>query len=89
MVDYILLEQHIKKSGMKRNYIAELLGMNRATLWQKLNGIEVNGVAREFTASELEKLKDALSLTNGQFRRIFFASERECKATKESENVTA
>lgn len=89
MVDYKLLEKKITESGLKRSYLAQKLGVERTTLWQKCTGIEINGRKREFTRSELEALKTVLSLTNAGFRRIFFATESECKATEEKENVSS
>ena len=81
MVDYKLLEKTINSSGIKRGKLAENLDITRTSLWLKCTGKDVGGRKREFTASELERLKESLSLTNTQFRRIFFATERECKAT--------
>lgn len=71
MVDRYMLEKVLKDSGLKRDYIAEQLGITRYSLLRKVKGDS------EFTASELAALKNVLRLTQGSFRRIFFASESE------------
>ena len=77
MVDYELLNKVIEGSGLSRKFLASSLDITRTAFWQKCNG------EREFKQSELQTLKTTLSLTNSVFRRVFFATERESKATKE------
>jgi len=71
MVDLNMLNTAIKESGLRRDYIADRLGITRVSLYNKLEGVT------EFTASELAGMKDVLHLTQAVFRRIFFASESE------------
>ena len=71
MIDHYMLEKVLKDSGLKRDYIAEQLGISRFSLFKKIKG------ETEFTASELTAIKNVLHLTQGTFRRIFFASESE------------
>lgn len=74
MIDRYMLENALKDSGLKREKVAELLGMTRFTLLRKIRG------DTEFTASELAALKSVLRLNTTAFRRIFFASESECNS---------
>ena len=78
MIDLKLLDDTIKNSGITKEHIARQLDITRHGLYLKLEG------KNEFKLSELEKLKDLLHLKQGDFRRIFFASERELNSrTKE------
>ena len=79
MVDLKLLVETIDRSGLKRSYIAEEIGLTREGLWNKLSG------KTEFTASEMSGLKRVLSLSNARFRRIFFATERELNSHTKGE----
>lgn len=81
MVDLKLLAETIDESGLKREYIAGKVGITREGLWNKISG------RTEFTASELAALKDVLSLSNARFRRIFFATERECNSHNVEETL--
>lgn len=76
MVDLKLLEKTIRDSGLKAGSIGDTLGIGYASFWRKMHGIT------EFKASEMSALKDMMHMSNTLFRRIFFASVRECEATK-------
>lgn len=66
MVDTELLEKAIQQSGLKKGYIAEQLGMTRATLRAKTYN------ETEFTASEIRDLCLLLSLNRESRDAIFF-----------------
>jgi len=80
MVDYILLLSTVDGSGLRKDHIAKTLGITRQALALKLKG------TNEFTASELAKIKEVLNLSQGDFRRIFFANERELNSHVEGGN---
>ena len=75
MVNLTKLNDAINDSGISKTRIAEKLSISRTSLFMKLKGI------REFTASEIYKLKDVLLLPLDKFIEIFFADEREYKST--------
>lgn len=62
-----LLEQYITKSGYKRGYIAERIGISRFSLAQKINN------KSEFKASEIKALCDVLDIDSEARSAIFFA----------------
>ena len=66
MVDIDALKQEIEDSGMTIKSIPDKLGVNRYTIYNKLND------KTEFTVSEIERLSDILHLTAGQRNAIFF-----------------
>lgn len=66
MTDLGSLQKAVKKSGLKKSYIAEHLGMNPKTLWRKLSG------QTEFTLSEADKLGEVLGMKPEEKRTIFF-----------------
>lgn len=76
MVDLKLLEKTIRDSGLKAGMIGEQMGIGYASFWRKMHGIS------EFKASEMTALKDMMHMSNTLFRRIFFATVRECEATR-------
>lgn len=61
------LNEIIQKSGYKRQYIAEQLGITRHSLSNKITG------RTEFVASEIRKLRTTLGLTEDETWQIFFA----------------
>ena len=71
MVDINKLKVAIDESGMTVTAICSKAGILRATLYNKLNG------RGEFTASEIEKISDAMRLSVGQRNSIFFANKVE------------
>lgn len=67
MTNTLLLEDRIKKSGYKRSYIANKIGMSAYTLSKKINN------ENEFLASEINGLCDILNIDTNDRMRIFFA----------------
>lgn len=68
MVNSIKLNKFIKKSGLKRIYIAKKLNISAMALRNKINNIT------EFKPSEIIMLKTMLSLSNEDIQEIFFAN---------------
>jgi predicted transcriptional regulator len=66
MADIELLKQVLKDSGMTMVAIAEKSGIERTTLYNRLNGIG------DFTSREIVGLTNVLHLTKAQRDRIFF-----------------
>ena len=70
MVNVELLNQKIKDSGLKREYIAEQCGITRTGFYNKANN------RTEFTSGEVLKLCQILSITKlTEKESIFFAKE--------------
>lgn len=68
MTDTARLEQIIKDSGLKKNYIAKMLGVTAETLSRKLRN------KTDFTSREIKKLCEILGIETGSdIREIFFA----------------
>lgn len=65
-----LLEEKIKKSGLKYEFIAQSLKITEAGLRKKRAGIS------EFKASEVKKLIKLLKLTSKDVDEIFFENVR-------------
>lgn len=65
MTDTALLDEVIKQSGIKYNYLAEKLGLSNYGFYKKRNGIT------EFTVSEVVKLSDLLHLPRDLRDKIF------------------
>lgn len=64
------LNERIKDSGLKKNYIAKTLGIKPDTLSRKIHN------AREFKASEINTLCDLLGIECLEEKEhIFFACE--------------
>lgn len=62
-----MLIDRIERSGKSKSEIAELLGITRQGLYNKLNG------EREFKSSEIRIISGLLSLTAEERDLIFFA----------------
>lgn len=60
-----LLNDKIRESGMKKNFLAEQIGIDRVSLYNKLAG------KTEFTVTEIIKLCDALKLNDREKKQIF------------------
>lgn len=76
MTNTQLLLDYIENSGLKRNYIARMLGITTYSLAQKIHNI------REFKASEIQTLCNVLGLTSHKtIQAIFFAKEVELNST--------
>lgn len=68
MTNTVELELLIKKSGLKKGYIAKVLGLSRQALSNKINNKSL------FTATEISLLCDLLKITSLKEKdRIFFA----------------
>lgn len=76
MTDVKLLEEKIRKSGLKKGHLAERLGVSRGTL----RGLLTNKV--EFKTSQIQVLCDLLGIEDEEtICSIFFASNGAFKAT--------
>lgn len=67
MTNVAELKELIAKSGLKKGYIAERLGLTRAGYMKKENGDS------EFVASEVAEMSKILSLSSAQVKRIFLS----------------
>lgn len=66
MIDTARLESIIERSGMKRQFIADAVGITIQTLKRKISGIS------PITNVEIDKLSDILCLTTRERNEIFF-----------------
>lgn len=66
MVNYELLNEKIKASGLKLYAIADACGLTRQGFHNKISG------EREFSHSEIVALCDVLRLTPKEREKIFF-----------------
>lgn len=80
MVDYELLNDKIRDSGMTMVAIAKKSGILRETLYNKIKG------SGEFKASEIFGLSNALKLTTAERDRIFFVKQCERRPCNGGEN---
>lgn len=67
MADIKLLKKYIDESGMTMTAISEKSGINRVTLYNRLNGVG------EFTVSEVVGLVEALRLKKPVRDKIFLS----------------
>ncbi len=74
-MNYKLLDEKIRSSGMTMVAIAEKTGILRETLYNRLNG------RTEFKASEIIRISQVLNLSNVERDRIFFTEECELNST--------
>lgn len=70
-INTTLLKQTIEASGLKKKTLCSALGCTYATLRSKVNG------KTDFTAAEMFRICDALSIDGPTARQIFFAQEHE------------
>jgi plasmid maintenance system antidote protein VapI len=69
MTNTKLLNEKIRKSGLKKGHLAEKLGISRSTFCELLNN------RSDFKASQIKILCDTLGITDdNELRAIFFAS---------------
>lgn len=61
-----MLKEKIKERGINVETLAEKIGIDRSTMYRKINS-DINT-----TVAEAIKIKDALGLTNEEARLIFF-----------------
>lgn len=67
MTNTALLREYIDKSGLKLQFIADEIGISRASLWQKITN------KTEFKASEIRVLCDCLGINSKEkLDRVFF-----------------
>lgn len=69
MTNTVLLNEKIRDSGLKLNFIADKLGIVWMTLRRKIDG------ENDFKQSEIAQLQDLLRLSDEDVRMIFFAQE--------------
>lgn len=74
-MDYQLLGEKIKDSGMTMVAIASKSGITRETLYNRLNG------KTEFKASEILRISCVLNLSESERNKIFFAGMCESNST--------
>ena len=68
MTNVELLSKKVEDSGLKSAYIAERLGISRASWYNKLKG------KNQFTAGEIKELCDVLHITSlREKEEIFFS----------------
>lgn len=68
MTNTALLDEYINKSGYKKSFIAEKIGISRYSLSLKCNN------ESEFKASEIEGLCKLLNINTSERIKIFFAN---------------
>lgn len=61
-----LLKGKIVEKGMNVETLAEKIGIDRSSMYRKLNNFE------KITIGEAQKIKDVLELSDEQARTIFF-----------------
>lgn len=61
-----LLDDYIKKSGYRRDHIANFLGMSRASFIYRMTG------KVDFTITDVNKLRILLNLSDADIIKIFF-----------------
>lgn len=66
MINTAELNQAMDQSGLKKNAVADRMGMTVQTLTRKLNG------EAEFTVMEAQTISDIFGLTPGKRQQIFF-----------------
>lgn len=70
MTDTEKLRRRIDMAGLKRSYIAKVLGISTAALAQKI------GNRREFKASEIDALCKLLGITSLKEKEAIFFAEK-------------
>lgn len=75
MTNTILLEEYISKSGYKKSFIAQTLGITAYALALKINN------KSEFKATEIDILCKLLNIGIEDRMRIFFAQLVDLKST--------
>ena len=75
-MNVLALKGKITERGLSIKEFAEIIGVDRSSLYRKLNNGE------KITIGEAAKMKVALGLTNEEATRIFFADSVARHATK-------
>lgn len=65
-MNLLALENVIKDKGLKKSFVADKMGISRQAFYLKLNG------EREFSHSDMMRLKTILALSDREFMSIFF-----------------
>jgi rubrerythrin len=79
-MNYLLLNDTVKKSGLKKKFIAECMNISNYTLGMKLSG------ARKFNIDEVAELCRILSISEEKRNAIFFNNLVENISTKRKED---
>lgn len=79
MVNTQYLEEEIKKSGLKKSFIAEKCGITLTTLGRKIGG------KNEFTGNEIKVISKLLGFTAKSVQLIFFANDVHPEVDREGE----
>ncbi len=66
MIDTVLLKKTIKESGLKKEYIAEQLGISLSSFSNKING------RYPFKIPEMVRMEKVLNLDESTIKEIFF-----------------
>ena len=70
MTDTLLLKENIESSGLRIGFIADKLGIERTTLWKKVNN------ERSFKQNEIMQMCELLRIDSLEEKeRIFFATD--------------
>ena len=70
MTDTLLLKEKIESSGLRIGFIADKLGIERTTLWKKVNN------ERSFNQNEIMQMCELLRIDSLEEKeRIFFATD--------------
>lgn len=78
MTDVLELQLSIKRANITKREIAKLLDISEAALYNKLRN------DAEFKASEIEKMKNILNLTDEERNKIFFGTDVDNLSTNRS-----
>lgn len=76
LTDILELELAITRASITKREIAKQLNISETALYNKLRN------AAEFKASEIEKLKNILNLSESERNKIFFGVRVDEKSTK-------
>lgn len=76
MTNRKLIEDAMNRKGLKKGFVADKLGVSRATFWALLSG------KTEFKASQIKALCELLDIDDSEtIAAIFFAPNGALKAT--------
>lgn len=76
MTNTRMLNDKIHQSGLKKQYIAEKIGVSRSTFYSQLKG------EAEFKGSQIIALANLIGLTSAERNAIFFAESVAYEATE-------
>lgn len=75
MTNIVLLQQYIEKSGLKKGYIAECMGLSKQGFHNKING------KTDFSVKEILVLCNLLNISVAEREEIFFTIDVDEKST--------